>query len=186
MNGAMDGAAHGHNAARPWRRLSRMDCATDSGANAVSANQQITLGAKAARYLEGDAIADGGVSDGLTLEDDRIHTDRVEKRTVQCRPQRHHHRATQHSGWQLRALQECAVHPADLAAPRLEAASKDGVGHAELPQGNDRVRRQAQPEPELAGRGRPFEDADVPPGLAERNAGGKAANAGPDNQGSTG
>ena len=99
------------------------------------------------------------------------------------RTQRHDHRAAQRLWRQLRALQHRAVHATH--SPRLGSkprASTD-VGDAELPQRRDRVRREAEPEAELSRRRRPFEDANIPPGLPQGDAGGQAADAGADDQG---
>ena len=119
---------------------------------------------------------------GLAGESELVCTDGFEQGAVQRRSQRHHHRAAERLGRQLRTLQDGAVHAAQLAAPRREAASQHRVGHAELAERRDRVRCKAEPEAELTRRRSTFEDMGIPPGLPQGDGGRQAADAGADDQ----
>ncbi len=163
-----------------------MQRAADDRADAVGADQQVAFATPPSAICSVTRAPVTVNPVTSLLERDRVHANRFEQGAVQRRPQRHDHRAAECLGWQLGALQDGAVHPAQLAASRLEAASQHRVRNAERSQGRDRVRRKAESEAELARRRRPFEDADRPSCLPQRDTGRQAADAGADDQGGAG
>ena len=154
--------------------------------DAVGAHQQIALDLFSAGQVKRGTTIGGIESGGLGPERDHVRTDGVEKRSVQRRSQRHHQWSTQHlARGDGGTLEHGAVHAAHLAADesRCVSAREHDVGHSELRECGDRVRRERHAKSELTRRRGAFEDADPPACLPQGNRCGEPANSGADDQG---
>ena len=158
---------------------------TDHGTHAIGADKQVALSCAAVGHLQGHASARHGESCDVASKRDgclcqRLRAVRHEAPAAAPRP----------SGLPVlrgatpRASGRC--HRAG-AAPRVVARTlslRTASATSSFPQRGDRIRRKAHSEAELT-RGRcPFEDADVPPGSPQGQAGGETADTGADDQGS--
>ena len=179
----MHRAAHRHDAARARWWLAGVQLPADDGAGAIGADQQITFDERAVGEAQADATVVGGEPDCFAAERQRVRPDRVEERSVERRAQRHEERPPQRVRRQRGAFEHGAVHAAQLTAARREAAGQHRLGHAERPQCGNGVGREAEPESQLARRGRTLEDAHAPASLAQGDAGRQPADPGADDQG---
>ena len=161
-----------------------MEGATNDGPCAVRPDQEVALGGVAGCGSDCNPVRVRREPGDFAPERDRVEAGGLEQRAVERRAQRHDHRTAEHvvGRRQLEALQDRAVHAAKLAPRRGEAPGQNDVRDAQPPERGDRVRRDTQPEAELARRCRALEQPNVPAGLPQRDRGRQSADAGAGDQ----
>ena len=166
-------------ATRPGRRFARVETRAHHGRHTVGADEDVTGRSPAIRQRERHAAVRHGEVDGLAAERQRVAADRLHQRAVQRLTQRNHHGGTRGRG---ECPDEAAVGPAYFRLRGPNALGNHGVGQAKLAQRGHGVRREGERKPQLAGVRRPLVDLHLPPGAAERQPRGEAANPGADDQ----